>query len=56
MIIVGIILSIIAIICGIYLICDSINSREDFWLFLGILLVLVNTVLLFIHIHNLGCI
>lgn len=54
MIIIGIILSIIAIICGIYLICDGFNSREEFWLLFGILLVLVNIVLLFIHIHNLG--
>ena len=51
--IIGIILSIIAIICGICLIFDEENENNIWG---GILLVLFNIVLLFIHIKNLGCI
>jgi hypothetical protein len=55
MIIIGIILSIIGIIGGIYLICDgivNIENRDN--ISSGILFILLNVVLLFIYLKNLG--
>ena len=52
MIIIGIILSIVAIIGGIYLICYGIDDEVYIWI--GVLLILFNIILLFIHLKNLG--
>jgi hypothetical protein len=55
MIIIGIILSIVAIIGGIYLIYDgivNIENRDN--ISSGILFILLNVVLLFIYLKNLG--
>lgn len=53
--IIGVILSIIGIVCGIYLIYDgivNIENRDN--ILSGILFILLNVVLLFIYLKNLG--
>ena len=55
--IIGIILSIIAIIGGIYLIIDgTVNIEDEDYICFGIFLVLSNIVIIIIHLKNLGCI
>lgn len=56
MIIIGIALSIIAIVCGTILISYGIIDMDDDNIFYGILLILLNIFLLFIHFHNLNII
>ena len=53
--IIGVILSIIGIVCGIYLIYDgivNIENRDN--ILSGILFILLNIFLLFIYLKNLG--
>lgn len=56
MIIIGIALSIFAIVGGAILILYGIVDTDDDYTFWGTLLILFNIVLLFIHFHNLNII
>lgn len=56
MTIIGIALSIIAIVCGAILILYGIIDVDDDNIFCGILLILFNIFLLVIHFHNLNII
>ena len=55
--IIGIILSIIAIIGGIYLIIDgTVNIEDEDYICFGIFLILLNIVIIITHLKKLGCI